>query len=202
MARLSMLPLELQTEQTIGEGDRVNLDIAGILAHRSEAAKALQGCIDALRRSGTLPTRLLELVRIRIAFHNQCRSCMAIRFSGGVDDGVSDDLVCSLEKPLEAPNLMDAERAALRYADLFATNHLAIDDAVYDKLRKYFDEGEIVELGLHCALCVGTGRLAATWHVVDHLPERFKADGMVTPWGGPQLIAYSRFKQPPSAGDR
>jgi hypothetical protein len=113
---------------------------------------------------------------------------MSIRFSSAVEDGVDDDLVCSLERPAEAPGLTEAERAALKYADLFATNHLAIGDAVYDELRQYYDEGEIVELGLHCALCVGTGRMAATWNVVDHVPETFRAEGQVAPWDGPQLV--------------
>lgn len=112
---------------------------------------------------------------------------MAIRFDSAVDLGVDDDLVCSLEKPAEAPDLTDAERAALRFADLFATNHLAIDDAVYDDLRQYYTEKELVELGLHCALCVGGGRMAATWNVTEHVPEHLKGDGVVGPWGGEQL---------------
>lgn len=188
MARLTILPLEGMEEVT-GEGDLVNRDVAGILAHRPEASQALQAYIGALTASGTLPARLVELVRLRIAFHNQCRSCMSIRYHAAIDDGVTDDLVCSLEQPADSPDLTDAERAALRFADLFATNHLAIDDEVYDDLRRHFDEGEIVELGLHAALCVGSGRLASTWQVTDHVPGRFKEDGMVAPWGGTQLVA-------------
>src|SRR6202000_1740076 len=74
----------------------------------------------ALPPGGTLSRRLAELIRLRIAFHNRCRSCMAIRYGEALDDGVTDDLVCSLEKPYDAPDLTDAERAALRFADLFA----------------------------------------------------------------------------------
>ena len=80
---------------------------------------------------------------------------MAIRYDEAVEDGVTEELVCSLERPAEADDLTDAERAALRFADLFATNHLAIDDAVYDDLRRYFTEGELVEIGLNCAIDVG-----------------------------------------------
>jgi len=60
---------------------------------------------------------------------------------------------------------------------------------VYDGLREHFTEAEIVELGLNCALFVGMGRLAATWDVVDQLPERFQARdaGPVTPWGSDAL---------------
>ena len=59
-----------------------------------------------------------------------------------IDDGLTEDLVCSLEQAAEADDLSPAERAALRFADLFATNHLAIDDAVYDDLREHFTEGD------------------------------------------------------------
>jgi hypothetical protein len=110
---------------------------------------------------------------------------MAIRYDDAVRDGVTEDLVCSLERPAEAADLTDAERAALRFADLFATNHLAIDDAVYDDLRQYYTEGELVEIGLNCALDVGVGRLTATWDVSDDLPAAFQLpyDERATPWG-------------------
>jgi AhpD family alkylhydroperoxidase len=139
---------------------------------------------EAINHSGTLSRRLVELIRLRIAFHNQCRSCMAIRYTEAVDDGVTEDLVCSLERPAEADDLTDAERAALRFADLFATNHLAIDDAVYDDLRQYFTEGELVEIGLNCAIDVGLGRLTATWDVTDDLDDAFRVsyDERATPW--------------------
>jgi hypothetical protein len=83
-----------------------------------------------------------------------------------------------------------AERAALRFADLFATDHLAIDDSVYDDLRQFFSEGELVEIGLNCALDVGIGRLAATWRVTDDLEGELRdSEGQVlSPWGRRQLI--------------
>ena len=82
-----------------------------------------------------------------------------------------------------------AERSALRFADLFATNHLQIDDSVYDDLRRHFTEDELVELGMHCALCVGMGRLAATWAVTDDLPDAFKSPTGAAPWTSEGVIA-------------
>ena len=76
---------------------------------------------------------------------------------------------------MEAEDLDDRERLAIRYGELFATNHLAIDDEFYDRMRELFTEPEIVELGLNVALCVGVGRLSATWDMVDDLPDRFRA---------------------------
>jgi AhpD family alkylhydroperoxidase len=175
----------------LGQGDRINLGVAAIMSRLPDVAVAVGGVTAALRETGALPPRLMELVRLRIAFHNQCRSCMSIRYQSALDDGLTEDAVCSLERPAEAPDLTEAERAALRFADLFATSHLAIDDAVYDDLRDHFSEDELVALGLHCALCVGLGRLSATWHVVDDLPDEFRKDTAtpLAPWSARSVVA-------------
>jgi AhpD family alkylhydroperoxidase len=137
-----------------------------------------------LHKNSVLPPRLIELMRLRIAFHNQCRSCMAIRYSAGVEDGVTEDLVCELSSPEEATDLTAQERSALRYADLLATNHMGITDATFDDLREHFSEPEIVELCAHAAFCVGFGRMSMSWDMVDELPERFHdREKEITPWG-------------------
>ncbi len=175
----------------LGQGDRINLGVASILGHRPEVAGALGALKAALVASGSLSPRLVELVRLRIAFHNQCRSCMSVRYQSAIDDGLTEDLVCALERPADADDLTPAERSALRYADLFATNHLAIDDAMYDDLRQHFSEDELVELGVHCAYAVGMGRLAATWSVTDDVPEAFRSasDSLPAPWSSAGVVA-------------
>ena len=156
-----------------------------VRAHHPELAKAFVRFGGALKHHAVLSARLRELVRLRIAFHNQCRSCMAMRDADAVDAGVTEDLVCSLEQPDAAADLTAAERVALRYADLLATNHLAVGDALYAELKLHFTDMEIVELGTVCAVCIGFGRLSATWNMTEDLPERFRdQDGsLVTPWG-------------------
>ncbi len=175
----------------LGQGDRINLGVAAILGHRPEVAGALGSLKAALQASGTLPPRLVELVRLRIAFHNQCRSCMSVRYQSAIDDGLTEGLVCSLERPADADGLSPAERSALRFADLFATDHLSIDDTVYADLRRYFTEDELVELGVHCAYALGIGRLTATWDVTDDLPDAFRStsDSAVAPWVSEGVIA-------------
>ena len=175
----------------LGQGDRINLGVASILGHRPQVAGALGALKAALVSTGTLSPRLVELVRLRIAFHNQCRSCMSVRYQSAIDDGLTEDLVCSLEQPADADDLTAAERSAVRYADLFATNHLAIDDAVYDDLRQHFSEDELVELGVHCAYAVGMGRLAATWSVTEDVPAAFQtsSDSPLAPWNSEGVVA-------------
>jgi AhpD family alkylhydroperoxidase len=175
--------------EALGQGDRINLGVASILGHRPEIAAALGNLRAALQTSGTLSPRLAELVRLRIAFHNQCRSCMSVRYQSAIDDGLTEEAVCSLEHPVDADDLSAAERSALRYADLFATDHLAIDDAVYDDLRQHFSEEELVELGVHCAYAVGMGRLAATWAVTEDVPEAFRSKAAAAPWVSDGVVA-------------
>ncbi|ORW92977.1 carboxymuconolactone decarboxylase [Mycobacterium sp. IEC1808] len=175
--------------QDLGQGDRINLGVASIMGRLPAVAEALGALTTALRGNGTLPPRLLELVRLRIAFFNQCRSCIAVRYQSAIDDGLDQDAVCSLERPAEAENFSAAERSALRFAELFATDHLAIDDAVYDELREHFSEDQLVELGVHCAIALGVGRLSATWDVSGDLPETTAPSERVAPWSSASVVA-------------
>jgi len=187
--RLEMVPVEEfdpELRELVAADERTGLEL-GLLrvhAHRPSHAKAIVGLHAALWTDRLLPDRLLELVRLRIAFFNQCRTCMAIRYPGAIADGLTEEVVCSLEKPYEAADLTSAERVAIRYGELLATDHLAIDDDVYDELREYFTEEQIVELGAYCAFCVGFGRLGATWNMIEELPQRFHEGEVATPWGG------------------
>jgi AhpD family alkylhydroperoxidase len=176
-------------KQDLSQGDRINLGVAAIMGHLPAVAEALGSLSAALRASGTLPPRLVELVRLRIAFFNQCRSCIAVRYQSAVDDGLDEDAVCSLERPADAANLSAAERSALRFAELFATDHLAIDDTVYDELREHFSEDQLVELGMHCAIALGVGRLSATWDVSDDLPDTPAPPERLAPWISASVVA-------------
>ena len=192
MSRIAKLPAEQWDARLVAAIQPDNLTdleqgLTRYFAHCPEQALGLMGFGGALKRNRSLPERLVELVRLRVAFFNQCRTCMAIRYSDAVNDGVTEGLVCSLERPQEAENLTAAEKAAIRYGELMATDHLAIDDAVYDELRRHFSEAQIVELGMTVAFFVGFGRLAATWHMVEELPEAFRTAETIAPWGADKI---------------
>jgi alkylhydroperoxidase family enzyme len=137
----------------------------------------------ALRENSRLPGRLVELLRLRISFHNQCRSCMAIRYSTGLDDGLTEGLVCSLERPEEAADLSGSEKAALAFADKLATDHLAITDDDFARLREHFSEAEVMELCFQVATFVGYGRMGSALAMIDDLPEEYAdAGALLAPW--------------------
>jgi AhpD family alkylhydroperoxidase len=184
MVRVNPAPAE-QVEPLFGPNAPLRLQI---YAQRPPLAEAFVEFGATLRRERLLSGRLIELVRLRVAFWNQCRSCMAVRYEEGTKDGLTEALVCSLERPEDADDLTEAERAAIAFADLFATDHLGIGDETFARLREHFDEAEIVELCMNVALFVGFGRMGAVLHMVDDLPDRFRADGRVTPWGDGDVV--------------
>ena len=160
MSRVSPAPSEIY-EPLFGAQAPLRVQI---YAQRPEIAAKFVEFGQLMRDEHILPARLLELVRLRVAFHNQCRSCMSVRYSYGVEDGLTEGLVCSLEQPEEAEDLTDAERAAIAYADLMATNHFGVDDQTFARLREHFSEPEIMELCFTVGISNAVNRFHATFH--------------------------------------
>lgn len=188
MTRITELPFDqwddaIRASMNPATASPLQMKSTGIMARAPHMALANFAFLERSMRGRKLSRRLLELVRLRIGFHNQCRSCMAMRFQSAIDDGFSEDLVCSLEKPMEAANLTAAEKAALEYTDLFVTNHFAIDDASIDKLRAHFSEEEIIELAMFAGYFLGIGRFMASLDIVEELPKEFQDRSIrASPW--------------------
>ena len=194
MSRIRKVPVEdwdpeLRAMTMADEATPLEQGLTRMMANAPAAAKALVAFSGSLFAARTLPRRLIELVRLRVAFHNQCRSCMAIRYKSAIDDGLTEGMVCSLERPQDAPDLTAAEKAAIVYADLSSVDHFSIDDSTFDDLRKHFSEAEIVELGMFIALFIGYGRLGAAWSMTEELPEAYqdKAAPSVAPWAAESI---------------
>lgn len=151
---------------------------------REELNGRIQAFSNELRQGTQLPQRLVELVRLRIAFHNQCRPCMSIRYGAAVDEGLTEGLVCSLDKPAEAPDLTEAEKTALVFADRFATDHLSIDAALLEALRGQLGADGLAELGALAASFVGFGRMGAVFDGGEAWPvgPRKAHGARLAPW--------------------
>lgn len=124
-----------------------------IWAHRPEPAEAWLATLEAIHSRGLLPGRLRELVRLKIASITTCKACQLAR----KDDAVSEEDIACLASG--DARFSPAEQAALRYAELFAADYMAIDDAVFDTLKRHFSIPDIVELNMFCALMLAGGRM-------------------------------------------
>jgi AhpD family alkylhydroperoxidase len=124
-----------------------------IWAHRPNVAAAWLSALEEMHLRSCLPERLRELVRLRIAAITTCQACLVARKSDSVTE---EDLACLSS---EHPRFTDAERAALRYAELFAGDYFAIDETLFAQLAEHFSTEQVVELNLYSALMLAGGRM-------------------------------------------
>lgn len=124
-----------------------------IWAHRPNLALAWLGALEEIHLRGCLAERVRELVRLKIASITNCEPCKAARKS----DQVSEEDVACLS--WDDPRFKPAERAALRYAELFAGDYTAIDENVFSELSEHFTTDQIVELNMFAALMLAGGRM-------------------------------------------
>lgn len=127
---------------------------ARIWAHRPEIAQRQVDLLASFYEHSCLDERLRELVRLRVASFNDCEACQLARKS---DDVTEEDVACLAP---DNERFTARERAAIGFADLLVTDHLADTTELFAELRTCFDEAEMVELGMFIACMLGNGRLA------------------------------------------
>lgn len=171
MARLPLVPVERLPDglrRLLDRGRRSGLLSTSVpvqvWAHRPEAATAWLQALEAIHERGLLDARLRELVRLRIAAITACRACQIARKTDAVDE---TDVAC-LDSGSD--RFDEREQAALRYAELFAGDYLAIDDEVFLRLGRSFSVPEVVELNLFCALMLAGGRMTHAQQAYEETP--------------------------------
>jgi alkylhydroperoxidase family enzyme len=171
MPRVAPVPVESIPPTLAGliEKGRANRMLSStipvqIWAHRPAVATAWLSALEEMHLRSCLPERLRELVRLRIAGITTCQACMVARKSDTVTE---EDLACL---SAEHPRFTAAERAALRYAELFAGDYFAIDEALFTRLAQHFNTEQVVELNLYCALMLAGGRMTYVQRGYEEAP--------------------------------
>ncbi|WP_313054304.1 carboxymuconolactone decarboxylase family protein [Pseudomonas lopnurensis] len=124
-----------------------------VWAHRPAAALAWVRLLESLHEDSLLDERLRELVRLKIASITTCQACQVARKSDRVSE---EDIACLAT---DSPRFSAEERAALRFAELFAADYMAIDDSHFAALGEHFSQAQIAELNMFCALMLAGGRM-------------------------------------------
>lgn len=108
--------------------------------------------------AGLLEPRLKELVRLRIATLNGCVLCKSVRMAPNV---VREDEAASGVDNADDGEFTPRERAAIHFAEKMAVDHHNIDDHDVAEMRKYFSDGEFLELSMMAGQYIGFGRVLA-----------------------------------------
>jgi AhpD family alkylhydroperoxidase len=153
-----------QWEQAERAGRPGLAEFTRVMANAEPLFEAYNAAYMASRMDNHLGARVTELVRLAIANTTQCQVCLAGRHPAAVAEGMDEALVAAIphlagDQALEK-GFTPGERAAVRFALKFGTDHLSVDDADSAALRQHFDDRQIVELALLCTMSL-MGRFSA-----------------------------------------
>jgi len=139
-----------------------------VFALRPEMAGTVTDMIDAVYHRSILPATEREVARLRVAQLNDCSACSTARAQSMLDAGVTEDDYGHLDEWRTWPGYTDRQRLAIEYAERFATDHRAIDDELFARLRAQFADDEILDLTLCCAVFLGLGRTLEVLGINDN----------------------------------
>jgi AhpD family alkylhydroperoxidase len=114
---------------------------------------------DAIYTKSSLPARLRECARTRIAQINQCQMCLGVRFDSLTAEGIDAAMYDHVAEYATWSGYSEPERLAIEFAERFCLDHLSMDDAFWERMHAAFSDDEILELGVSVATWVGQGRL-------------------------------------------
>ncbi len=116
------------------------------MARRPPILEGLRGLLRAVWSTGTVDPKLKPLVALMASYGAGCRYCQAHEVARSLMTGVPENKIKAIARFEESELFTDAERAALRLALASGQHPNAATSAHFAELRKYFDEGEIVEI--------------------------------------------------------
>ncbi len=116
---------------------------------------------------GRVDVKLKHLARLRMSLGHGCRSCNLGNTVGAKEAGYSEAQLNAIEG--DRSIFEDVERAVLELADQFLmTNHQGhLEPALYAKLRTYFDDAQILELGTVMSYLGGLAKLLFVFDMAE-----------------------------------
>ncbi len=129
--------------------------------HRPEMATGMGQLSAAVYGNSRLPLREREAARWIIALINHCEVCQDTRVAAADAHQVDDDFYGAVAAWATSEGLSVREKLAAEFAQLFALDHQAMDDAFWERLRGAYDDDEVADLLICCGMFLGLGRAMA-----------------------------------------
>ena len=142
-------------------------DAAMVWSLRPEMAGMVDRMITTAYSRSILDPSEREAARMRIAELNACEACATFRAPSVVEAGVTDDVYAHVSEWRTWPGYTPRQRLAIEFAEQFATDHRAIGDDLFARLRGPFTDAEILDLSLCCAVFVGLGRTLEVFQITE-----------------------------------
>src|SRR6202046_4594133 len=128
---------------------------------RPDMAAGMGKLSAAVYENSQLAVREREAARWTIALINDCAVCRDTRARDGEAVGAGEPFYAEVTDWRTATGLSARERLAAEFAERFAIDHLAMDDALWARLHDAFSEDEVEGLTICCGMFSGIGRSLA-----------------------------------------
>ncbi|HEY4357958.1 MAG TPA: carboxymuconolactone decarboxylase family protein [Acidobacteriaceae bacterium] len=116
------------------------------LAHRPEIFRTATAHMHAVLHTGTLPTQLKELCVVRTSQLNCTAYCLASHTAISLRLGTTPEQIEALKHWKESPLFSEAEKEAIHLAEVMTLDSNNYSDADLESLRRFYSEGEVIEL--------------------------------------------------------
>lgn len=117
-----------------------------VLAQNPGILRAVAGFEFWSARSRKVDKKLKILVEVRVATLVGCRYCLDIGSAIARGHGVTERQLVELDDYATSDAFGPSERAALEYATRVSSIPCDVPDELFARLRRYFDEPQLVEL--------------------------------------------------------
>ncbi|MBV9015282.1 MAG: carboxymuconolactone decarboxylase family protein [Alphaproteobacteria bacterium] len=124
-----------------------------VFAHVPAALRHLMPMLMELRAAKTLPKRALELAIVTVSQLNACHYCVAHHKPFLAVEGVSAAGADRLLDYRDHPELAERDKLVVEYSIAAWERPNRIPDDLFARLRRHFNEAQIVELTLRITLC-------------------------------------------------
>ena len=118
--------------------------------------------------SGRIDTRIVELVRLRLANVHGCAFCNRADTAAALAAGISQQQVDQLNDYENGP-FSPREKAALALADVMALTNPkgALGRELYQRCKAHFSDAEMYELGMIMAVLCGMAKFIFAFDLVE-----------------------------------
>lgn len=124
-----------------------------IIAHSPAACRHLYGLVEEIREHSGLSQRTIEIAVVTASLANACQYCVGHHALALMETGLSSRTVETMLDDLPE-GLDDRDLVVRDYARLVTERAWGIRDAVFERLKQYFTDDQIVSLTVRIGLCI------------------------------------------------
>lgn len=135
------------------------------LAHKPSILSTIGPFVAAVQQPEELDPKLKERIILRVSKLNRSAYCCHAHEQISSKMGFTPNEIAEMNEPASA-HINDAEKAALKYAEALTLNPGSIPDQVFDELRKYYSDSQVVEITM----------IAALYNMINRFNEALKLD--------------------------